>query len=86
LKEKIEKSKKVISQYKKVFGSPEGKAVLYDLMKSNFLIHSSVMAERDSETFANIGRQDLVKKIIQLLRIDPETFLQQMEEQEGSHV
>lgn len=87
MREKLEKSKKLISQYKRVFSTPEGKAVLYDLMKGNFLVSSTPFVPgSDSATFINIGKQQLVMSILHLLKIDPETYLKHVEEQEGNHV
>lgn len=87
MKEKLEKSKKLISQYKSVFSGPNGRAVLYDLMKGNFLVSSSPhVPGSDSTTFKNIGKQELVLSILHLLKMDPEKYLQHVEEQEGNHV
>jgi hypothetical protein len=87
LKDKIEKTKKVISQYKKVFSTQDGRAVLYDLMRGNFLTHSSPhVPGSDSTTFKNIGKQELVMGILHILKIDPETYLNHVAEQEGNHV
>lgn len=81
------KTKKVISQYKSVFSSPAGKAVLYDLMKSNFLCGSTPFVPGQPDTTArNIGKQELVQKIMFILKVDPEQFLARVEEQEESHV
>jgi hypothetical protein len=88
-RERIAKSKKIVAQYKKVFGSHDGKAVLYDLLKANFLAPGSpsVAVQGDTNsTFENIGRQNLCKEICRMLKVDPETFFTMQEQQEGEHV
>lgn len=86
-KEKLERSKKLVSQYKKTFSSPEGQAVLHDLMKGNFLLFTSPhVPGDDGSTFKNIGKQEVVKKILHILKIDPEEFLKHVNEQEDRHV
>lgn len=86
-KDKLEKTRKIITQYKKVFSSPDGKAVLHDLMKSNFMISTTPhVPGDDGSTFKNIGKQEVVKGILHLLKVDPEEFLKLANEQEGSHV
>jgi hypothetical protein len=85
--ERIDKSKKLISQYRKVFGTPDGEAVLYDMMKSNFIMWKTPhVPGDDASTFKNIGKQEVVKQIMHILRIDPEKLIAQINEQEGSHV
>lgn len=85
--EKLEKSKKILSQYKKVFNTPDGRAVLHDLMRGNYMIWTSphVIGD-DASTFKNVGKQELVKSILHILKIDPEKFLAIVNEQEESHV
>lgn len=86
-KKKLETSRKLISQYKKVFGTPDGRAVLFDLMKGNYILWTTpFVVGDDSATMRNIGKQEVVKNIMHLLRLDPDEFLRQIEEQEGSHV
>jgi hypothetical protein len=82
----VDKKKRIISQYKQVFSTKEGKAVLYDLMKGNFMISSTPHVPGDPySTAVNIGRSEVVKNILHILKIDPEAFLK-LEEQEQSHV
>lgn len=85
--EKQEKSKKLVSQYKKVFSTPEGRAVLHDLMKGACAVWKDAHVRGDSDsTFKNIGKQELIVDILRLLKMDPEQFLALINEQEGSHV
>lgn len=80
--------KRLVAQYKAVFGSPEGRSVLKDLCKSACLVSAAtVHVPGDTEaTFMNIGKQDLMKKVLIVLEIDPEEFFKQAEQQEASHV
>ena len=81
-----EKKRKIISQYKKIFSSTDGRAVLHDLMVSNFLTGASPHVIGDSDwTFKNIGKQELVGDILRMMKIDPEKYLAIREEQEGEH-
>lgn len=80
--------KKLVAQYKAVFSSPEGQAVLRDLAHGGYLTHTrSARSPGDTEeTFMNLGKQDLVKGIFYILSINPDEFLKQVSEEEGSHV
>ena len=83
----LTKKKKLISQYKKVFSGPDGRAVLHDLMRGNSVIWKTPHVVGDTEsTFKNIGRQELVVDILTILKMDPEKFLGLLAEQEESHV
>lgn len=85
---RISAKKRIIAQYKAVFNSPEGKAVLKDLANGAYLTpnRSARVPGDTEETFMNLGKQDLVKGIFVILAIDPAEFLKQSEEGEGSHV
>lgn len=85
---RVSAKKRIIAQYKAVFGSPEGKAVLRDLCKTCCLTNNStVRVPGDTEaTFMNIGKQDLLKQVFMILEINPDEFLKQAEQQEASHV
>lgn len=86
-KKKDEKSKKVISQYKKVFNSHDGKAVLYDLMRGNFFLNTTTFVPGDPYTSArNEGQRDVVLRILFILKMKPEQFFQLAEAQESDHV
>lgn len=83
----LAKSKRVISQYKKTFATPDGRAVLYDLMKGNYFINSTTFVPGDSHATArNEGQRDVVVRILSILKVDPEQFFKIAEEQEESHV
>lgn len=85
---RVSAKKRLIAQYKAVFGSPEGKAVLADLCKTACLTrNSTVRVPGDTEaTFMNIGKQDLIKQIFIIMEINPDEFLKQTDQQEASHV
>lgn len=85
---RVSAKKKLIAQYKAVFGTVEGKAVLRDLAHGAFLTHTrSARVPGDTEeTFMNLGKQDLIKGVFYLLDLDPEEFLKQSSEGEASHV
>jgi hypothetical protein len=86
-KEKQEKGKRLVAQYKQVFSTPEGKAVLFDLMKGNYIVASDPHVPGDPyATHVNIGQANVVKKILHIIKMDPEKFFQLVEEQESQHV
>ena len=69
-----------IIQYKAVFGTEEGKKVLYDLMASHHVV-SPVMVKGDShDTAFKEGERNVVLRIMSILKIDPEELLQKIEE------
>lgn len=84
---KVTASKKLIGQYRKVFKSPDGRAVLYDLMKGNFMVDTTpFVAGAPDVTAKNVGQQEVIKRILFLIKIDPDQFIKLVNEQEGSHV
>ncbi len=83
---KAENSKKVISQYKKVFNSENGKAVLYDLMRGNYFLNTTTFVPGDPySTARNEGQRDVVVRILYILKMNPEQFFKLAETQEGDH-
>lgn len=84
---RVEKTKKLISQYKKTFSSVEGRAVLHDLMRGNFVLDKTTFVPGDPYgTARNEGHREVVVKILSILKMDPEQFFKLVAEQEGSHV
>jgi hypothetical protein len=67
--------KKTIENYQAIFGSPEGRAVLIDLVKASQLF--TVTGNRpDSELQHLEGSRDMVRRIVSLLSIDENKLLQ----------
>lgn len=63
--------------YKIVFGSPEGKRVLWDLMKKSGFLDKSYVANDPHATSFNEGARNLVLHIVHRLRIN----IKKLEEQ-----
>lgn len=76
---------KLVAQYKTVFGSEPGKAVLKDLVANNFIKGSTFSTEYPHLTSLREGQRNAILRILAMLEMDPEQFLNQPEE-ELSHV
>lgn len=85
---KVSAKKKLFAQYRTVFGTPEGKAVLRDMTRAGFLSFetSPFVPGQPDTTAKNLGKQEFVKEIFYILKLNPDEFLKQMEEKEASHV
>jgi hypothetical protein len=86
-KKRGEGKRKLVSAYQKVFSTPEGRLVLKDLMVSNFIgVFESTFVPGDPyATSVHIGRQEAISRILFLLKVNPDQFLNIMNE-EASHV
>ena len=74
-KTSVRQHKRTIENYQTVFGSPEGRAVLIDLVKTSQLF--TVSGNRpDSELQHLEGSRDMVRRIVSLLSIDENKLLQ----------
>lgn len=59
------------SQYRMVFGTPEGKAVLTDMARSAGMYDDCIGSSHD-ETQRNLGARRFVLRILKLLRMSEE--------------
>ena len=72
-----------VLDYRKTFNTPEGKRVLYDLMKRNFILAPTYSEGCDVIQIAHReGQRAAVAAIISKLKTDPQQFLQMVEEGE----
>jgi len=78
---RVSKGKKVKSAYDKVFSSPEGKTVLFDLMDATgFMAPSMDYSRPEAVPMAfNDGAKSIVHRIIHQLHLDPEKYLEIVE-------
>lgn len=83
-KARADTAKKLVSQYQKVFGSVEGKAVLYDLMRVNFIL-TPTLGEDVNLTLVHEGQRNTILRILTILKMDPAKLRGTIEEEE-SHV
>jgi len=67
----------VVTSYKKLFDTPEGKTVLYDLMKKGFMLQPTHDDDR-SKNDKNEGKRELVLYILTTLETDPNRLLDAM--------
>lgn len=72
-------------QYKSVFTSEAGKAVVKDLVDNNYIKHPTFDLHSARLTTFREGQRNVVLRILALLEVDPEQYLNQPEE-ELSHV
>jgi len=74
-KTSVSQHKRTIENYQTVFGTPQGRAVLIDLVKTSQLF--TVSGNRpDSELQHLEGSRDMVRRIVSLLSIDENKLLQ----------
>jgi len=77
---KEKRSVDLFNSYRTVFNTPEGKTVLYDLIKNNFVLAGVSSLEEE-------GRRQVVLSIMKTISTNPEKFLdhikQMREEQEN---
>ncbi len=76
---------KLVTQYKTVFASEQGKAVLKDLVENNYIKGSTFSVKHPHLTSFREGQRNAILRILAMLEMDPEQFLNQPEE-ELSHV
>ena len=64
-----------VMDYKKVFGSQQGKRVLYDLMDSSFVMRNTFDRNlQDKEHFFREGQRAVVLRILTVLETSEEEF------------
>lgn len=82
----MEKKRRCVGLYQKVFSTKQGREVLYDLMRGNFMIDRSPFVPGSPDTTAyNCGQRDVVVRILEILKMDPNDFIE-LEREENSHV
>jgi hypothetical protein len=69
------KAEKMISQYKMTFSTPEGQAVLKDLLVSCGAMASSFVPKDPHQTSFNEGRREVVNRILSTIEMDPERYI-----------
>lgn len=81
--EKKQQSKriKVISQYQTVFSGADGKAVLKDLCKANFVFSETLDATPHLMTYRE-GQRSVVLKIMHILKIDHERLMEELNKED----
>jgi hypothetical protein len=70
-----------IIDYRNVFSTPEGKRVLYDLMKTCHFLHSSFTGDQVEIVFRE-GERNVVNYIMTMLKQDPEIILEEIRKRE----
>lgn len=68
-----------IAAYQSVFSTPEGERVLYDLIKSCHILHST-MDPNPNEMAYKEGERSVVLRILQTLGQDPAALIKRIEE------
>ena len=72
-----------VSHYKKVFGSEQGKKVLYDLARNHFLLRPSYVKGDTYETAFNEGQRNVVLRILSILKMDELQLIEMIKQREG---
>jgi hypothetical protein len=73
---------KVQAAYRDVFDGEAGKRVLYDILRRAAVLSTPMVMGDPYETMRQIGRQDLAREILEILRWDPERLIALAEERE----
>jgi len=60
----------LIADYKKVFESPEGERVLFDLMKKGHFMHTSFQGDINDCVFRE-GERNIINYILTVMKQDP---------------
>lgn len=68
--------------YKTVFGSAQGKRVLYDMMKAAHMLETSFVKKDSHEMAFREGERNNVIRILAILKMDPEKLRQMIQEGE----
>lgn len=69
--------------YKRVFGTEQGKRVLFDMMKAGHMLDSTMSRGATSHDLAfREGERNFVLRVMTILKTDPEKLKQQIEEGE----
>lgn len=77
----VRKNVERADNYKLVFGSPQGRAVLYDLMEHCGMLRSSYTKDANEVLFRE-GERNVVLRILQILDQDVKQLLERIEEHE----
>ncbi len=67
-----------VASYQALFNSPDGKKVLYDLMQVHHVI-GSTFSKDTNEMMLKEGERNAILRILNILKIDPQKFLEEIE-------
>lgn len=71
----------VVKKYKSVFGSEDGKRVLWDIMKSSQFMGDGFVAGDPYATAYNSGARSVALRILNLMDMDAEQVMERIKEQ-----
>lgn len=77
-----DKQRQVITDYKTVFGTDQGRRVLYDMMKTHHIVSPSHVKGNTDETSYNEGQRMVVLRILTLLKYNIDKFDQAIKQGE----
>ena len=78
-KKQEDKAVGLVRDYHQVFGSEQGKRVLYDLMSKNNITGSSFVAGETDSTAFNEGSRNVILAILHMLQMSPSQMLERFE-------
>lgn len=70
----------LVRDYKKTFNTPEGKRVLYDIMKKCHILSPVFNPKNDFEVYINEGKRNVALMLLTILDTDVEDLLRRIEE------
>jgi hypothetical protein len=75
------KSLKKVADYHAVFNTPQGRAVLYDLMETHNVLRSTYTKDSGEALFKE-GERNVVLRILTLVKTDMKQLIERIEEHE----
>ena len=70
-----------VLDYQAVFNTPQGRAVLHDLMAAHNVLQSTFTGDANS-TLVNEGERRVILRILTLMKANPQNLLERIEEHE----
>lgn len=70
--------------YKRVFGSEEGKRVLWDMMTAGHMLHSTRVPGDPTETLFREGERNTVLRVLTILEQDPAELRKMIKERKDN--
>lgn len=71
----------LLKAYRSVFDTPQGRVVLYDLMKNHSVLSSTFRGDVN-QMLVKEGERNTILRILTILKTDPKQILERIEEHE----
>ena len=81
VKSGLYRRKQLLDTFIRVFSTPDGKTVLAQLCKENFIFDSTLVKGDPQQTAFNEGRRMVAVRLLKFVNTNPDTVLKQIEQQ-----